>query len=354
MIDLKLRSDLGTFQLDVEVTAPAGITAVFGPSGSGKTCIINSVSGILKPDTGHVKIGSKTLFDGASGVNIPVHKRRIGYVFQDARLFPHMNVSKNLRYGGDMDAERVIPMLGLEGLLDRYPATLSGGERQRVALGRALLSAPRLLLMDEPLSALDDQRKLEILPYIERLRDELQLPILYVTHAISEVARLANTMVILDQGHVKRVGPVGQVLADPSAVPLVGVRQAGAVITARVVAYDKANDLTLLQSSNGSLVLPGQLGPMAHPIRVRIPAQDVILSDRKPQGLSALNILACRVTEISVGKGPGVAVGLHSGQDALLARITRKSADALQLEPGKEVFAILKATAVAPSDVGHG
>ena len=354
MIELSLRKRLGEFRLDVEVTAPEGVTALFGPSGAGKTSVAQAVAGLLRPDAGRIALGGEVVFDSAGRVDVAVRKRRVGYVFQDGRLFPHMTVARNLRYGGGHDAERIVPLLGLEALLDRRPATLSGGERQRVALGRALMSGPRLLIMDEPLSALDAPRKAEILPYLERLRDELRLPVLYISHAMSEVARLATTLVVMEAGRVLRAGPVEEVLADPAAVRLIGPREAGAVLTARVAEIDLRDGLTVLRTSAGRIMLPGRVGRLGTWLRLRVPAQDVVLALTRPEGISALNVLPARVTELHEGQGPGVAVGLISGSDRILARITRRSARLLEVRPGQELFAIVKATAVAPQDVGGG
>ena len=306
----------------------------------------------MDPDDGRIALGDQVLFDEGAGVRRAPQQRRVGYVFQDARLFPHMSVERNLHYGGDHDAERVIDVLGLGDLLGRRPAGLSGGEKQRVALGRALMSDPQILLLDEPLAALDAPRKAEIMPYIERLRDEVQVPMLYVSHDVSEVARLATTLVILDAGSVVAVGPVGEVLSRPAVVPLLGVRDAGAVIVTKIAGRLLDDGLTELVFSGGRIMLPGILGVLGQTVRLRIPAQDVILSRTAPDGISALNVLPVMITAIEQGRGPGVAVGLKAGDDALLARVTRRSALRMELAVGQQVFAIIKATAVGPEDVG--
>ncbi|HEV8035613.1 molybdenum ABC transporter ATP-binding protein [Yoonia sp.] len=353
MITVDIQKRMGLFDLDVEFEAPQGVTAIFGRSGSGKTSLVNAVAGLLRPDTGRIAVGDAVLFDGATRQHLPPHKRRIGYVFQDARLFPHMTVQRNLTYGGEHDAARVIDVLGLSHLLQRMPARLSGGERQRVALGRALMCNPQLLLMDEPLAALDAPRKAEILPFIERLRDEVETPMLYVSHDVSEVARLATTLVVLDAGRVMACGPVGTVLSQPETMPLVGVRAAGAVITTKVAGRLLDDGLTELAFSGGRLILPGILGVLGQTIRVRIPAQDVILATVAPQGLSALNVLPVEITRVEHGRGPGVAVGLRAGDDHLLARVTRRSALRMNLAVGQKIYAIIKATAVGPEDIGQ-
>ncbi len=352
MLQVRITKRLGDFTLDVDVTAPACVTAIFGRSGSGKTSLVNAVAGLLRPDAGRIAVGDDVLFDSQTRQNLPPQRRRAGYVFQDARLFPHMNVQRNLTYGGDHDAARVIEVLGLGDLLQRRPAGLSGGERQRVALGRALMSDPQILLMDEPLAALDAPRKAEILPYIERLRDEVQVPILYVSHDMSEVARLASTLVVLEGGSVVASGPAGDVLARPDAVPLLGVRDAGSVIIAKVAGRLLDDGLTEVAFSGGRIVLPGNLGRLGQKVRLRIPAQDVILAREAPKGISALNVLPVTITAIEQGRGPGVAVGLRAGNDKLLARVTRRSAKLMELAEGQQIFAIIKATAVGPEDIG--
>ncbi len=352
MLQVQITKRLGDFTLDVDVTAPAGVTAIFGRSGSGKTSLVNAVAGLLRPDAGRIAVGDQVLFDSQTRQNLPPQRRRVGYVFQDARLFPHMNVQRNLTYGGDHDAARVIEVLGLGDLLQRRPAGLSGGERQRVALGRALMSDPQILLMDEPLAALDAPRKAEILPYIERLRDEVQIPILYVSHDMSEVARLASTLVVLERGSVVASGPAGDVLARPDAVPLLGVRDAGSVIIAKVAGRLLDDGLTEVAFSGGRIVLPGNLGRLGQKVRLRIPAQDVILAREAPKGISALNVLPVTITAVEQGRGPGVAVGLRAGNDQLLARVTRRSAKLMELAVGQQIFAIIKATAVGPEDIG--
>lgn len=352
MISVDIAKQLGDFAIEARFEAPAGVTAIFGPSGSGKTSIVNAVAGLSRPDQGHIRVGEAVLFDSAGKINQPAHKRRIGYVFQDARLFPHMTVLRNLRYGGNHDEAQVIAVLGLEEMLERMPAGLSGGEKQRVALGRALMCNPQLLLLDEPLAALDAARKAEIMPYIARLRDTVQIPMLYVSHDMSEVARLATTLVVLNAGRVVVNGPVGQVLADPQLVPFMGVRAAGAVLIGRVSGRMLDDGLTEVSFSGGRLVLPGHLGAIGQAVRLRVPAQDVILAQSMPDGISALNVLPVTISGIAEGQGPGVAVALQAGQDKLLARVTRRSAARMQLATGQQIYAIIKATAVGPEDIG--
>lgn len=360
-LDVSLRHAFPGFTLDARFEAPAGVTALFGRSGSGKTTVVNALAGLLAVDHGHARINGTVLFDTETGARIPPHRRRIGYVFQEGRLFPHLTVRQNLSYGrwfagsrvraADGDAfARLIALLGIEALLDRRPGTLSGGEKQRVAIGRALLSFPRLLLMDEPLAALDEARKGEILPFLERLAHETEVPILYVSHSVAEVARLATTVVALENGQVVRTGTPAEVLSDPRAVPTLGIRDAGAVIRARVLRHH-ADGLSELETAAGPLFLPQVAAAVGTWVRVRIHAQDVILSRTAPVGLSALNILSVEVAALRMGEGPGVVVQLRAGEERLLARITRRSAEALALAPGLACHAILKSVAVAQGDV---
>ena len=359
-LDVSVRHDFGAFTLDVAFSAPPGVTALFGRSGSGKTTVVNAVAGLLRPQTGRVVVDDTVLLDTEKGLFLPPHRRRIGYVFQEGRLFPHLTVRQNLQFGRwfaprgarTESTERIVSLLGIGHLLDRRPGALSGGEKQRVAIGRALLSGPDLLLMDEPLAALDEARKEEILPYLERLRDETQVPILYVSHSIAEVARLATTIVALEGGKLVRAAPAAEVLADPRAVPLVGVREAGAILTAHVVAGAAEDGLTELAVSGGRLHLPGIAAEPGASMRLRIRAHDIILATEPPSGLSALNILPAVVTDVHEGEGPGAAIGLISGEDRLLARITRRSVRAMKLAPGVACYAILKSTAVARQDIG--
>lgn len=358
MLRVALSHRQGDFSLVVDFTAPAGLTVLFGRSGSGKTTLVNAVAGLLRPDRGAISVGDWALMDSGRGLFLPPHRRRLGYVFQDGRLFPHLSVRQNLAYGrwfaprGAPRAEmgRVVEMLGIGPLLDRRPGTLSGGERQRVAIGRALLAAPRLILADEPLSALDEGRKAEILPYFERLRDEVQVPILYVTHAPAEVARLATTVVALEAGRVRRIGPAAEVLGDPALAP-VGVRNAGAIIAARLV-HQHPDGLSELDAGGIRLFLPRIEAAPGAPLRLRIAAHDVILSRAAPQGLSALNVLPGTVEAIHTGDGPGAMVQLATPAGVILARITQRSAAALELAPGVCAHAVMKSVAPAPEDIG--
>jgi molybdate transport system ATP-binding protein len=357
-LSVAVRQSFAGFTLDAAFEAPQGITVLFGRSGSGKTTVVNAVAGLLKPDAGRIAVDGHVLLDTTRRVFLPPHRRRIGYVFQEGRLFPHLTVRQNLSYGRWFapkdapreDVGRVVEMLGIGPLLDRRPGALSGGEKQRVAIGRALLSAPEIILADEPLAALDDARKAEILPYFERLRDEVEVPILYVSHSAAEVARLATTVVALEAGRVTRAGPAAEVLGDPSITPL-GAREAGAILETRVAAHHD-DGLTELAAGTDRLFLPRLPQPVGASVRVRIAAHDVMLSVPRPVGLSALNILPATVAEVRTGEGPGAIVSLDTSAGRLLARITRRSAGMLGLVRGTECHAVIKTVAVAPENVG--
>lgn len=359
-LQIMLQHQLSGFALDVAFEAPPGVTALFGRSGAGKTTVINAVAGLLRPDRGLISVDGTVLLDTLRGVSLPPHKRRMGYVFQDARLFPHLTVRQNLLYGRwfarnrpGASLDRIVEMLGLGQLLERRPGALSGGERQRVAIGRAILSNPQLLALDEPLAALDDARKAEILPYLERLRDEVRLPILYVSHAMSEVARLANTIVLIEAGRVFAAGPAAHILSDPLAAPGLGLREAGAILMARIGAHDD-DGLTRLETAAGPIWLPRVAETPGTSLRIRILAQDVMLALTRPEGISALNIIPAVVRDIRQGDGPGALVRLDAGGEVLLARITRRSTEKLSLASGQEVFAVLKAVSVAQENIGAG
>ena len=360
-LSVSLRHDFGGFRIDAAFEAPAGVTALFGRSGAGKSTVIQAVAGLIRPDHALIRLNDRVLADTAAGKSLPAHHRRIGYVFQDARLFPHLSVKQNLLYGRFFARKRlgstapdlrfVSEMLGIGHLLPRMPAGLSGGEKQRVAIGRALLAGPELLLMDEPLAALDAPRKAEILPYLERLRDETRLPILYVSHAPAEIARLATTIVLMESGRVTASGPAARILADPAHLPF-GPRDAGGVITARVSGVVE-DGLSRLDTAAGPLWLPQVAAQAGDRLRLRIPAQDVILATEAPKGLSALNILPCTILSLHQGEGPGMMVQLGlGGAEVLLARLTRRSVAGLDLRAGMMVFAIIKAVSVAHEAIG--
>ena len=353
MLSVAIRHRFGAFTLDAAFDSEGGLIALFGRSGAGKTSIINAIAGLLRPEHGRIAIDGDVLTDTARGLFVPARKRRIGYVFQEGRLFPHLTVRQNLLYGrrfapkggapGEIDD--VIGLLGIAGLLQRRPAHLSGGEKQRVAIGRALLARPRLLVMDEPLASLDEARKAEILPYIERLRDEAGVPIVYVSHQLGEVARLATTLVLLSEGRVAAIGPTAQILARIDLFPLAGRAEAGAILTTSVAGHDPAFGLTTLRAAAGDLRVPHLDLPVGARLRVRIRARDVMIALSPPEGLSALNVLPGTVTEIAAAAGPIVELRLDCKGEPLIARLTRRSVETLGLAPGRPVYAVIKSIA---------
>ncbi|GKY89091.1 molybdenum ABC transporter ATP-binding protein [Sinisalibacter aestuarii] len=357
-LSVALHHALPGLTLDVAFDAPAGVTSLFGRSGAGKTSVVNAVAGLLRPDRARIVLEGEVLADTGRGIWLPAHKRRIGYVFQEGRLFPHLDVRRNLVYGlrvtgravDDKAFARVVEMLGIGALLARRPGALSGGEKQRVAIGRALLAAPRMLLLDEPLAALDEGRKAEILPYLERIRDEAGVPMLHVSHAAAEVARLATTVVVLEAGRVLRAGPTAAVLSDPALTPT-GPRAVGALLIARVVAHHD-DGLSELDAGGVRLFLPRVASAPGAELRVRIAAHDVILSLGPPEGLSALNSLPGTVAEIHIGDGPGAIVAVETAAGRVLSRVTRRSVARLGLAPGIACHAILKTVSIAAEDVG--
>ncbi|MDD3764672.1 MAG: molybdenum ABC transporter ATP-binding protein [Nevskiales bacterium] len=339
----------GSFELRGGFDAPQGLTALFGPSGSGKTTLVRAIAGLLKPQQARIAVDGAVLVDTAAGLCLPAHRRRIGYVFQEPRLFPHFTVRQNLGYGrwfaGEAkaaDDARLIDLLDIGPLLARYPGRLSGGERQRVAIGRALLSAPRLLLMDEPLSQVDAVRKAEILPYIERLRDELRIPIVYVSHALDEVVRLAGHLVCLSQGGFVAAGPTAEVLTRTDLTMFAQRPDAGAVVAATVRRHDPEYRLTELACAAGSLWVP-QLGhAVGSPVRVWVRAQDVTLALQPPREVSALNVLTGTIASIGHADPSTAMVAVDCGGVTLLARVTHFSVDRLQLRAGLPVHALVK------------
>jgi molybdate transport system ATP-binding protein len=344
---------LGGFHLAVEFAAGSGLTALFGRSGAGKTSLINVIAGLIRPDRGRVEIDGDVLTDTATRRFVPPHRRRIGYVFQEGRLFPHLSVRRNLLYGarfatGPKDTgafDQIVALLGIGDLLARRPENLSGGEKQRVAIGRALLARPRVLVMDEPLASLDEGRKAEILPYIERLRDEIRTPIVYVSHSIPEVARLATTLVVLSEGQVAASGSPAEIMGRLDLFPLTGRVEAGAILNTRVTGIDARFGLSLLRAAAGELRVPRLDIPLGTALRVRIRARDVMIALAPPDGLSALNVLPGTVAEIGGSDGPIVEIRLDCAGEPLIARLTRRSVEGLGLAPGRQVYAVIKSIA---------
>jgi molybdate transport system ATP-binding protein len=350
---LLLRHRFPSIQMDIafEVHSP-GVTALFGPSGSGKSTIINAAAGLLRPHTCHVEIDGTLLADTRSGVWLPPERRRVGLVFQDSRLFPHMSVATNLRFGmrrvgpGAVRFDEIVDLLGIGALMGRRPRTLSGGERQRVAIGRALLAQPHLLLMDEPLASLDSARKAEILPFLTRLKTALRLPILYVTHALDEIAQLADSIVLVEAGHVVAYGTVSEVAARAD-LPLAQRDDAGALLVCRVEANDADRALTRLAGGGATFWVPLVDLPVGTECRIRVPAREVILATRPPDAISLHNIVpgtVRRIKDDTVRRSVVVEVGLPDG--GLLSRVTPDAVVRLGLSQGAAVLALIKSTSI--------
>lgn len=351
-LTVDIRHRLGAFSVEATFTAEKGVTALFGRSGSGKTSLINIISGLMRPDSGHLSFNGDVLFDDDKRVFVPAHRRRFGYVFQEARLFPHLSVRRNLGYGRwfarrshvGADFNRIVDLLGVGALLDRAPANLSGGEKQRIAIGRALLSNPRLLLMDEPMAALDEERKAEILPYLERLRDEADIPIIYVSHSVTEVARLATKVIILENGRISASGDAATILSQPSST--IDRREARAVIDGTVETTDMEHQITVIRAGNVEIRVPQLNAPIGKHVRLQIAARDVMLATSRPEGLSALNILQATIIEIGETAQGMVEVRLDCDGVTIISRVTVLSRDMLGLNPGKPVYAIIKSVAL--------
>src|ERR1700732_5197370 len=334
MLEVMVRHRLSDFALDANFASDGGLTALFGRSGSGKTSLVNAIAGLIRPSRGHIVVDGAVLTDTASGVFV-ARRRHVGFVFQEARLFPHLTVRQNLLYGHwfapkgkrASDVGHVIELLGVGELLGRRPANLSGGEKQRVAIGRALLADPRLLVMDEPLASLDEERKAEILPYIERLRDEFAIPIVYVSHAIAEVTRLAPKICVMSGGRVAAIGSTAEIMGRIDLFPLTGRAEAGAILNTRIAEHDIRFGLTTLRAAAGDLRVPYIDMRLGTQLRVRIRARDVMIALEPPSGLSALNILPGTVAEIGAADGPIVEMRLDCAGEPLIARLTRRSVE---------------------------
>jgi molybdate transport system ATP-binding protein len=353
-IHARFRIDRGDFSLDIDLVLPGrGVTALFGHSGSGKTTCLRAMAGLERAPGGLFSLGDEVWQDDERGIFVPTHRRALGYVFQEASLFPHLSVRRNMEFGQQRTAsadqhfklDSVAKLLGIGGLLERMPASLSGGERQRVAIARALLAAPRLLLMDEPLAALDLKRKQEILPYLERLHDELSIPVIYVSHAPDEVARLADHLVLLDAGRVVASGPLSETLARADLPPAFA-DDAGVVLDTTLRGPEPDN-LSQLDFSDGCIHVGRRPEAPGSRLRCRIHARDVSLALERPQASSILNILHATVTAVVATDTPGhVLVQMRVGTTPLLARITERSRRELGIAPGLPVWAQIKAVAL--------
>lgn len=351
-IEARFKLDRGDFHLNVELQIPGrGITALFGPSGCGKTTLLRAVAGLESCRAGYLRIGDQIWQDDRHC--LPTHRRPLGYVFQEASLFEHLSVRGNLDYARRrqragapaMDLDQVVALLGLSTLIERRPAGLSGGERQRVAIARALLAAPRLLLMDEPLAALDASAKHAILPFLERLHDELDIPLLYISHDPDEVARLADHLVLMGEGKVVATGPTAELFTRLD-LPLAHAGGAKAMVEAEVIGHDDQDQLTELRFSGGHFLVPRSALAIGQKVRLRVLAKDVSLTLQQQTGTSILNIFPVTVTELAEESPAQLLVRLDAAGTPLLARLTRRSARTLQLTPGRTLFAQVKTAAL--------
>ncbi len=349
-LEVRLQQRLGAFTLDIAFATKGQVTALFGPSGAGKSSVVAAIAGLSRPTLGRIAVAGRVLLDAPS-LFVPPEARRIAVVFQEARLFPHMSVVDNLKFGWRRTLKKadaatiahVIELLGLGQLLRRRPRDLSGGEKGRVALGRALLAAPDMLLLDEPLAALDQARRDEILPYLEKLARVTKLPMLYVSHQVEEVARLADEIVVLENGRVRAQGPVFDMLTDVGAIA--GVPPLGAVFDALVVEH-QGDGLTRLSFAGGELFVSRLRQAVGAILRVRLRAEDIMLALTEPSAISANNVLACCVTDIRM-LGDHADVQLLCGATKLVSRITEASRRRLKLEGGMKLYGVVKAVTVA-------
>lgn len=354
MIEIDLAKRLDAFALDVAFKAGGGVTALFGRSGAGKSTIVKAIAGLVRPDRGRIKIGDAVLFDSATRVDVPAQRRRAGVVFQDGRLFPHLTVKQNLLYGfsrarGEkrIDAESVIGVLGVEGLSERRPVTLSGGERQRVAVGRALLAQPRVLLMDEPLASLDAARKAEVLPYLEALNARFGIPIIYVTHDADEVLRLASDVVLLANGKAAVSGPLGAVTSRldlPVEAETLGL---GAILEGRVEGHEPARGLTVVATPVGAFRLPLLQRDVGARIAIRVAARDVSIALARPEAISVQNMFDGVVEEVREAAPHVARLSLKAGEGRLVAELTADAVVRLKLTAGAKVVALVKSVALA-------
>jgi molybdate transport system ATP-binding protein len=352
MLEVELHKPRGEFALDIAFKAPsASVIALFGPSGCGKSTTINLIAGLLTPDRGRVSVDGRVLFDSRAGICVPAERRRIGYVFQDARLFPHLTVSHNLRYGlqrAPRDGQRIefepiVELLGVDTLLERRPHQLSGGEKQRVAIGRALLSQPNLLLLDEPLASLDLARRDEVLPYLERLRNFLRIPMVYVSHQFEEVLRLATHVVLMDRGQSLAEGNLPSISLHPSLRALVGAEAMGSVIETKVDSVNERSGLARVTIGNTQVQVDSAGLASGQGVRLQLLARDLILAVEPPRGLSVRNVLEAVVTHLTPDEDHATLVELDAGGVALLSRITTLAAEQLRLQVGKSVWVLVKA-----------
>ncbi len=355
MLRIHVKKQQGSFTVDASFQVQsAGVTALFGPSGAGKTSIINMVAGLSQPDEGSIVVNGRAVFDSKKKIDLPPEKRGFGCVFQDGRIFPHLSVRSNLTYGMKLvpkekraiGFDQVVELLGIDHLLQRRVKNLSGGEKQRVAIGRALLTSPSLLLMDEPLASLDAGRKAEVLPFVERLPIQLSIPILYVTHSLDEILNLADTLVLLKSGRVQSVGPVESIV-NQRDLPVFGDRDdTGSVLATFVDHHDNDEGLTYLRMGSQFIKVPLFAADIGVPVRVRINSRNVVLALSRPSDTSVQNILPAVVEHVNECDGVFIDVRLDAG-GPVTARITKKARSDLQLMPGQQVFVMIKSVAIS-------
>jgi molybdate transport system ATP-binding protein len=354
MLQVAVGKRFGSFALDVRFELPTpGVAALFGPSGCGKSTVVNIIAGLLKPDHGRVTFDDEVLLDTDRNIELATQRRRIGYVFQDARLFPHLNVAANLEYAEKRAVGRryvsfdaVAHLLNLEPLLQRRTHQLSGGERQRVAIGRALLSQPRLLLLDEPLASLDRERREEVLPYLESLRDQLAIPMVYVSHQFDEVLRLATHVVLMQSGTVLAQGSIAEMSLDPRLRSIIGPDAVGAIIDGVVLGEDAASGMTRVRVGHGELKVQAAEYPEGTTLRVQLLARDIIVSTQMPQHLSVRNNLMGIVTAIADDGGHSDLISIDIGGTQIMARVTKAATRELALAPGLPAWALVKSVSL--------
>lgn len=347
----KIERSFETFHLAIDFEQPEkGVTALFGPSGAGKSLTINMIAGLVTPTSGKIELNGNTLFCSEKRINQATHKRNIGYVFQDSRLFPHKTIQNNLLFGTQRaktkptksTIEHLIELLDIEHLLQRYPSNLSGGEKQRVAIGRALLSQPDLLLLDEPLSALDHRRQEEVIKHLAAIKAEADIPILLITHSMDEVTRLADHVVLLEQGRIAAQGTIHDITSRLDLLPLTGRLEASTILNGTIAAHDPDQAMTSIQIESNLIFVPQMDEEVGAAVRVRIKSRDVMLSKLEPTGISANNILPVTLLDHSAPDGMHVDVKLSIGKQILLSQITSKSWQRLQLVKGDSLFVVIK------------
>ena len=361
MLTVAVQKRRARFTLDAQFDLPTpGVVTLFGRSGCGKSTLVNIIAGLLDADRGRVALGEDVLLDTELGINVPPEGRRIGYVFQDARLFPHLRVAANLQYGAKraraqryVSFDDVAALLDLGLLMDRRVHRLSGGERQRVAIGRALLSQPRLLLLDEPLASLDTARREEVLPYLETLRDQLAIPIVYVSHNFDEILRLATHIVLLESGQTVAQGGVGEMSLNPQIRAIIGADAVGAIIDGTVLGVDASSGLTRVQVGTGELMVQAAHVAIGAKLRVQLLARDLIVATQSPQYLSVRNSLAGVVTTVANDDANSDLIGIDIGGTGIMARVTKAATRELSIAPGLRVWALVKAASLRARPISN-